>query len=289
MERAPVEVWQQILLNVMETNDSRTSCTPYTFLYFMVQQHWLAKRWSWYRDYLEQRRRLRLVCRAWNEFFVFSNHRWLLLKDRSPMYKLDSTTTTRAKGGVGPVESLSVAIDLEELVIPILSWASHILKRPTHQSPLWAFALKFRSVPVQGYNPFDDLLVETMTTQDLECTNTNMTLRLLSIVASGHISILFLQISRTFTGLRSLFLCNIQVMPQQALRLAHLEVLYLHYRQGIETLQESMEKWDTPALRHVYIDYCAAPLTEVVDHFLGQYTHQIESLILSDLDSISWS
>ena len=40
MERVSVEIWQQILLRVMETNDwpiFATSCTPYTFLAFIYQ------------------------------------------------------------------------------------------------------------------------------------------------------------------------------------------------------------------------------------------------------------
>jgi hypothetical protein len=291
MERIPIEVWQHILLNVMETNNLpifATSCTPYTFLYFMEQQTALKERRNPYLDYLEQRRRLRLVCHAWNEFVLFTSHHWLRLEERSPMYKLDSTTTTRAKGGVGPVESLSMTINSDELVIPILSWMSHILKRPAHQSPLRAYKLQLLNPPVKGYNPFDDLLVGSTMTQGTECTSTNTTLRSLSITTSRGlgISISFSQISRTFTGLRSLFLFNVKATPQQTLRLAHLEVLYVYYPdQEFETLQESMEKWDTPALRHVYLEYCATPLTEMIDRFLGRYAHQIESLVLEGIKS----
>jgi hypothetical protein len=289
MERVPVEVWQQVLLNVMEANDwpiFATSCTPYTFLYFMEQQTSLKERQKPYLDYLEQRRRLRLVCRAWNGFALFTSHHWLRLEERSPMYKLDSTTTTRAKRGVGPIERLSMTINSKELVIPILSWVSHILKRPAHQSPLRAYKLQLRNAPVKGYNPFDDLLVGSTTTQGTECTGTNTTLHSLSITTSRSlgISISFSQISRTFTGLRSLFLSNVKATPQQTLRLAHLEVLHVYYPdQGPETLQASMEKWDTPALRHVCLEYCATPLTEMVDRFLGRYAHQIESLVLEGI------
>jgi hypothetical protein len=253
----------------------------------VLQQISLSEHWKPYCDYLEQRRRLRLVCRAWNEFILFTRHRWLLLEERSPMYWLDSTATSRAKGGVGPVERLSMTINSNELVTSALSWVSHILKRPAHQSPLRAYTLQLCTAPVRGYNPFDDLLVETTTAQGLECrnTNTNTTLRLLSIATPGSdIPILLSQISRTFTSLRSLFLFQVQVTPRQALRLPHLEVLYVYYRrQEPETLQESMDKWDTPALRHVYLEHCGMPLTEVVDRFLGRYTHQIESLVLEGL------
>jgi len=137
MERVSVEVWQQILLKVMETNDSpifATSCTPYTFLAF-TSLRFLDREErppQPYLDYLAQRRRLQLVCRAWNEFVLFTSHRWLLLEDWSPMYELDSTTTTRTKGGVGPVEKLSTLILEPDLVTPTLSWVSHILKRPLY-------------------------------------------------------------------------------------------------------------------------------------------------------------
>jgi hypothetical protein len=142
-------------------------------------------------------------------------------------------------------------------------------------------------VPVPGYNPFDDLLVGTTTIQDPECTNT--TLRLLSIATpSGlDISISFSQISRTFAGLRSLFLCNVTSTPQQILSLAHLEVLCVYSPSGM--MLESMEILDTPALWHVYLGDFTTPLTDVVDRFLGRYAHQIESLVLGGLDSKYWS
>jgi hypothetical protein len=283
MEHVSIEVWQQILCEVMETNDSpifATSCTPYTFIDLHIG--W-QQRQKPYLDYLEQRRCLRLVCRAWNDFVLFTSHRWLLLKNWSPVYELDSTTTTRAKG-VGPIENLAMKIGLPELVNPILSWASHILKRPASQPPLRAYILQLYEMPVPGYNLFEDLLVETTTTQDLECTNTNTntTLCLLSLITPPRldISISFLQISRTFTGLRSLFLFYVRMTPQQTLTLAHLGVLCVC--SPPETLLESMRTWDTPALQHVYLGYFDTPLTRMLDRFLGRYAHQIESLGLSD-------
>jgi len=148
MERVSVEIWQQILLKVMETNDwpiFATSCTPYTFLAFMYLHVYYQRSRKPYQDYLTQRRRLRLVCRAWNEFVLFTRHRWLPLEQRSPMYKLDSTTTARTNGGVGPVEKLSTVINPNELGTPILSWVSHILKRPASQTPLRTYSLHIRS------------------------------------------------------------------------------------------------------------------------------------------------
>jgi hypothetical protein len=50
----------------------------------------------------------------------------------------------------------------------------------------------------------------------------------------------------------------------------------------MEVLQESMEKWDTPALRYVFLAYFTTPLTDVIDHFLGRFAHQIESLDLTN-------
>jgi len=285
MERVPVEIWQQVLLKVMESNDApifATSCTPYTFLCF-VDLHIRDERdREPYANELEQRERLRLVCRAWNEFVLSTSHRWLRLEDTSPKY---AATVIRANGGVGPVEKLSTKIDLWNLVTLILPWVSHSLKRPAGQSPLRIYILHLNTAPVQGYNPFDDL-VGTTTTQGSDYTNT--TLRSLSIVTSRilHTSISLSQISRTFTGLHSLFLHEPKVLPQQTLSLAHLEVLYVYFsRPELETLQESMETWDTPALRHVYLGCFSMPLTGVIDRFLGRYAHQIESLVLSKYDT----
>ena len=87
MERVSIEVWQQILLKVIETNDwpiFTTSCTPYTVLGFTYLYNRLERdgKRPPYLDYLAQRRRLRLVCHAWNEFVLFTSHRWLPLEDR---------------------------------------------------------------------------------------------------------------------------------------------------------------------------------------------------------------
>jgi len=289
MERFPIELWEQILLKVMEMDETpifATSCTSYTFLYFVNQQ--TSKPWHRkpHYDYLERRRRLRLVCRTWNEFVLSTSHRWLQLGQGNAMYELDSTTTSPGcRGGVGPIEKLSTTINSEESVIPVLSWVSHILKRPENHSPLRAYTLRLFNTPVPGYNPFDDLLVGAKTTQGTNA-NTNTTLHSLSITTSidSNASIAFSQISRTFTSLRSLFLTDVTVAPQQALALPHLEVLYLNYPlPWLEMLQGSMETWKTPALRHVYLGHISVPLMDVLDRFLGQYARQIESLVLSPI------
>jgi len=298
MERVSVEVWQQILLKVMETSNLpifATSCTPYTFLAFTYLHMLQQSHRKPYLDYLTQRRCLRLVCRAWNEFVLFSSHRWLPLEAWSPMYELDPTTLIRTKGGVGPIEILSTAINSDEFVTPILSWASHILKRPASQTPLRAYILHIDVAPAlkPGCNPLD-LLVGATTTQDPECmtttTNTNTTLRSLSIttlfgpnLSGPNHSISFSQISRTFMGLRSLFLIRVKAAPQVTLALAQLEVLYVEcYRPEWRKLQQSIETWDTPRLRHVHLGRFNTPLTDVIDRFLGRYAHQIESLVLSN-------
>jgi len=290
MERVSVEIWQQILLRVMETNDwpiFATSCTPYTFLAFIYLHVYHRKDEKSYQDYLTQRRRLRLVCRAWNEFVLFTSHRWLLLEeDSSPVYKLDPTTSY-AKGGIGPVEKLTTVINSNEVVTPILSWVSHILKRPASQTPLRTYILDIRSALIRpGYNPLDDL-VGTTTTQEPGCsttnTNTNTTLRALSIfMSSSHGFISLSQICHTFTGLRMLFLVGVDATPQQTPTLAHLEVLYLRFPS--EALLESMGTWDVPALRHVSLEHFRMPLTAMLDCFLGRWAHQIESLQFSEFD-----
>jgi hypothetical protein len=289
MERVPVEIWQQILLKVMDVDDAHifaTSCTPYTFLYFVDQQTLTPKHRKSHIGYLERRRRLRLVCRAWSEFVLFTSHRWLRLDEKNAVHYL--TSITPDAGGVRAIERLSTTISSVELVTPILSWASHILKRPANQSPVRAYTLRLLINPPRGYNPFDDL-VGTGTT--LECTNANTitTLRSLSITMpiGSNASIALPQISSTFTGLRSLFLINITATPTQTMVLPHLEVLYMHHTLSAFTgLHRPMQTWDTPALRHVYLGYfnTAEQLTGVLDGFLGRYAPQIESLALLQLD-----
>jgi len=287
MEHVSVEIWQQILLKAMETNDwpiFATSCTPYTFLTFMYLHDFRQRNRKPYQDYLAQRRGLRLVCRAWNEFVLFTSHRWLPLEeDSSPIYKLDPTTSY-AKGGVGPVEKLTTVINSNEVVTPILSWVSHILKRPASQTPLRTYILTIRGALTPGYNPLDDL-IGTTTTQEPGCSNSNSntTLRALSIaMSSSHGFISLSQICRTFTGLRMLFLINVKATPQQTLTLAHLEVLHVLF--PLEALLESMGTWDMPALRHVSLVHFKMPLTEMLDRFLGRWAHQIESLWCSGFD-----
>jgi len=290
MERVPIELWEQILLKVMEMGEApifATSCTPYTFLYFVNQQTWYL---TPHDDYLERRRRLRLVCRTWYEFVLSTRHRWLHLYRGDAMYKLDSTTTSPGcRGGVGPIERLSTTISSEELVIPVLSWVSHILKRPENHAPLRAYTLRLFATPVPGYNPFDDLLVGTTTIQGTK-TKMNTTLHLLSITTSigSNASIALSQISRTFTGLRSLFLIDVRVTPQQALTLRHLEVLSVCCPfPRLETLLGSMETWETPALRHVDLGVISTPLMDLLDRFLGRYAHQIENLVLDPINDHS--
>jgi len=230
-----------------------TSCTSYTFLYFVSQYTSIYNERNPYLDYLDQCRRLRLVCRAWNEFVLLSRHRWLQLDEGSPMYDLDSTTS--GVGGVGPVERLSMTITSEGMVVPILSWTSHILQRPADQSPLRAYALQLVRAPTRWYNPFGDLVGPTP--KSPECTNTalqslSFTTALRTLTSPATIS--FQQISSTFTGLRSLFLINVTATPQQTIALPQLELLYVHnMRYGFQVLE--LHAWDTPALRHAHLGY----------------------------------
>jgi hypothetical protein len=289
MERVPVEVWQQILLKVMDMDDAHifaTSCTPYTFLYFVDQRTLIHKHRKSHLDYLEQRRRLRLVCRAWSEFLIFMGHRSLELDEANAVHYL--TPATPDAGGVRAVERLSTTIRSHEWATPILSWASHILKRSANQFPLRAYTLRLPIRPPRRYNPFDDLVGTGATT------NTNTTLRslLISTPFGSNASIALPQISSTFTGLRSLFLFNITTTPTQAMALPHLEVLYMdHIPSAFPRLQRSMQTWDTPALRHVHLGYfsAAGQLTGVLDGFLGRYARQIESLALIELSRLPTS
>jgi hypothetical protein len=292
MERVPVEIWQQILLKVMEADDApvfATTCTPYTFLYFVYQHTRIHKKHKPYHDYLERRRHLRLVCRAWNEFILTTSHRWLQLEDeRDPVYELDPTL---GNGAVHPVELLSTTIKYSsaaaELVTHILSWTSHILKRPANQSPLRAYTLRLYKTPTRNYNPFDDLVGPTTTTAEY----TNTTLRVLSITAplftAANISLP--QISSTFPGLRALFLLNVVAMPEQTITLPHLEFLCVQNRRSA-FLTLSVRAWDTPALRHAHLGHISTPAQfAAVFAFLGRYAPQIESLFLSEFSESSTS
>jgi hypothetical protein len=281
MERVPLEVWQQILLKVMEMDDAHTfatSCTPYTFLYFVKLQTRIHKHRKSHLDYLERRRRLRLVCRAWNDIILLTRHRWLQLGEGSAVYDLDSTTP--GARGVRGVEKLSMAISSEELVTPVLSWASHILKRPDNQSPLRAYTLRLLNPHTREYNLFE-YLVGMGTTPEY----VNTTLRSLSITKGFdlNVSITLPQISSIFTGLRSLFLINIVETPWQTMALPHLEVLLVHHT-PTQTPRPPwpIQTWDTPALRHVHLGHFRSvwQFTGVLDRLLGRYAHQIESLVL---------
>jgi len=53
-------------------------------------------------------------------------------------------------------------------------------------------------------------------------------------------------------------------------------------------MQQSIDTWDTPALRHVRLGRLSRPLTDAIDRFLGRYAHQIESLVLNEYGSFSW-
>jgi len=285
MERVPVEIWQQILLKAVETGEGpifMTSCTSYTFLYFVNQQTRIDNRrhQRQYLDYLEWRQRLRLVCRAWSEFVLLSRHRWLQLDEGSPMYDLDSTTS--GVGGVRPVERLSMTIRSEGVVVPILSWTSHILQRPADQSPLRAYALHLLITP-RGYNPFDYLVGPTPELH--EYTNTALQSLLIRIEFGSTLYIPFPQISSTFTRLRSLFLMDgMTAAPQQTIALPQLEMLYMY-----QLMSHGLPgpAWDTPALRHAYLGQfrTAAQFTAVLDGFLRRYASRVESLVLLEQSS----
>jgi len=250
-----VEIWQRILLKAVETGEGSifmTSCTPYTFLYFVSQQMRLNK--EPYLDYLQRRGRLRLVCRAWNEFVLISSHRWLHLDEGSRMYDLDSTT--RGSGGVRPVEKLSTTITSEGMVVPILSWASHILQRPADQSPLRAYGLGLFEMHTREYNPFDYLVGSAP--ESPEYTNTTLQSLSISTIFGSVASISFPQISSTFVGLRSLFLVDVTATPQQTIALPQLELLYVHYTIFAFHMLP-VHTWDTPALRHAYVGQLSTP------------------------------
>ena len=281
MERVPVEIWQQILLKVIDMDEATifaTGCTPYTFLYFIDQQTRPRKQQKPYLDYLEHRKRLRLVCSAWNEFILITSHRWLQLDEGSPV-DVELDPTIPGAGGVRVVERLSTTIISEELVDPILAWTSHILKRPANQSPLRAYTLRLFKTPVRRYNPFYSLVGTNP-----EYTNT--TLQSLSITTACDASVFvpFPQLSSTFSGLRSLFLDNVDAYQTHAITLPHLELLYIDHAFGISPMQT----WDTPSLRHVYLGLVrffntAAQFTALLDGFLRKYASQIESLAVKAL------
>ena len=90
------------------------------------------------------RRRLRLVCRALNEYFICTSHGWLqldgpgsLVDDQGRVVcELDSSTSTGGRG-VGPVErlSLSTMINPEELTTHIISRILNSQTPPPPRAP----------------------------------------------------------------------------------------------------------------------------------------------------------
>ena len=253
-----------------------TSCTSYTFLYFVKHQNRLHKQRKLYLDYLEQRRRLRLVCRTWNESVLITSPRWLHLDDkRDRMYKLDAITPHA--GRVHPVERLSTVITSVDLVIPTLSRVSHVFKRPATQSPLRAYALRLAENPAELYKPLD-YLVGT----NSKYTNTTLWSLAMTTPFNVTMTISLPQISSTFTGLRSLILTSPTITPKQTITLPNLELLYIHYTTGYPFITFPVRTWDTSSLRHVYLAHftTAADFAAVLDGFLRRYASQIESLVL---------
>jgi len=151
---------------------------------------------------------------------------------------------------------------------------------------LRAYTLRVFNTPSLGYNPLDYLVGRTST----ECstnTNTNTTLHCLSIITTSPLSkasIVSLQISSTFTGLRALFLANVCMTPWQKMSLPVLEVLYtcLLYDMLWEGI---LDVWDMPALLHAHLGHFTTHVqfVDVLNGFLGRYVCQLESLVFIEL------
>jgi len=260
-----------------ETPIFATSCTPYTFLHFVNLQTRSTSAVGNRISVTWNSGRLRLVCRSWNEFVLFTSHRWLQLDEGDPMYELDSTIL--GAGGVGPVERLSTTINSEELVTPILSWVSHILKCPANQSPLRPYTLRLFRTPGLGYNPLDDLVGRTVP----ECnTNTNEHKHKHDSALPQHHDIIRLKrIHRAPANIVHIQ-GTTRTLPSQRKRDAVADDVAASAGGALRALH-------TPVMGHAAarapgpFQHRRAQFVGVLDGFLGRYAGQLESLALLEL------
>ena len=263
--RLPAEIWQDILLLAIGSNEyptSATTCTTPTFLHFLVQER---DPHSSYLKYVGRWPTLRQVCRAWNEFLESTNTWWVHAEDPYHPQKLFDLPPVVDQ--VAIVKQLSMTITTRECVGPALNWASDLFQRV--QVPILSYHINLE-VPYDPNfidKPYD--LLAPVCTKMALCS-----LRIACPSQNNYDPVLLSQISTNFKNLVSLSLSGVAVRSTEELTLPRLEYLYIH-----STLPTG--EWDLPRLRHVYLA-CVPLATDfhmLIDS-VQRYAPQLESLFL---------
>ena len=259
----PVELWQDILLLAIGSNEYRTfatTCTASTFLHFLEQE---KDPHSSYLEYVGCRATLRQVCRAWNEFLESTDTWWVHAED--PYHPQKSFDLPPLADQVTIVKRLSMTITTRESVGPTLNWASDLFQRV--QAPILSYNINLEV-------PYDPNVIDKP--YDLLApVSTKMALRSLRIASSdqnNYRPISLSQLNANFKNLVSLSLSGVTVRSTKKLALPQLEFLYIH------SILPS-EGWDLPRLRHVYLASGFHGLIASIDS-VRRYVPQLESLFL---------
>ena len=275
--RLPVEIWQNVLLLAIGSDGYHpfsTACTTSTFLHFLDQEKDPDRS---YTQYVRRRATLRLVCRAWNQFFESTDAWWIHVHD--PYHPRRSFDLPPIADRVAIVKRLSMTITAHECIGPGLNWASDLFQKV--QVPILSYNIKLE-VPYNNY--FTPKLYDF-----LAPVTPKMALRNLRISCPGrnnYSAISFSQLSANFKDLVSLSLSGLAPLSTEELTLPRLELLYISSFPGIPPLPT--QEWNLPRLRHVYF----AVIPSINDfntpfNFLRRFASQLESLFLVEYPSRS--
>ena len=264
--RLPVELWQDILLLAIGSNEYctfATTCTASTFLHFLEQE---KDPHSSYLGYVRRWGTLRQVCRAWNQFLVSIDTWWVHAED--PYHPQKSFDLPPIADQVAIVKRLSMIITTRESVTPAMNWASDLFQRV--QAPILSYNITLEVPDDPNYidKPYDLLAPVT----------TKMALRSLGITArfqDTYKPISLSQINANFKNLVSLSLSGVAVCSTEELTLPCLE--FLHIESILPT-----NGWDLPRLRHVYLACVPPPARDFHMQInpVRRYAPQLESLVL---------
>jgi len=277
IDRLPVEIWQGILLLAIESDRSAlftTTRTPSTFIHFLEQEKYPDKS---YTKYVRCRATLRQVCRAWNQFLLFTNSWWIHV--HGPKYPRQSLDLPSITGQVPTIKCLSMIITARPCVRSGVNWAFDLLQRI--EVPLISLNLTL-SIPSSSSFTREphDILVKV---------GSKTNLRSLRIACPDYNScgaISFPHLNANFNDLVSLSLVNLVMLSTEELTLPRLE--HLHLSRYPKALPLPTKGWVLPRLRHVHIEIPLTPLylNSALD-FLRRYGSQLESLFLIQYPSSS--
>lgn len=268
IDRLPVEIWQDILLLTIESDEYSLFATTSTFIHFLKQE---KNPDSSYMKYTRRRATLRQVCRAWNQFILSTNSWWTHVRGpNDPQLTLDLPSITDQ---VPTIKRLSMTITAHECVGPGLNWASNLLQRV--QAPLLSYNITL-SIPYDPHFTHDPH-------DFFDAAGPKTALRSLRIACLGVNSrgiISFPQLNANFKNLVSLSLSNLVMRSTEELTLPRLELLHISSMYPTSAPPPT-QAWNLPRLRHVYI--AVIPSTtyfNTVLNFLRRYATQLESLFL---------